>query len=113
MSSDGDKKENGKAAGGATPGRKPAGGEAGDPARARAAMIQAIETQIRNNDPPETREAFERLLQQGYPLEETLKLLASALVGELFGVLKNQSQYDHARYVANLQRLPKLPWEKD
>ena len=92
---------------------KPGNGKKGDPARARAAMLAAIETQIRSNDPPETRQTFERLLQEGYPLEEALKLLASALVGELFGVLKNESQYDHARYVANLQRLPKLPWEKD
>ena len=91
--------------------QKPGG--SGDPARARAAMIEAIEKQIRSNDPPEAREAFERLLQQGYPLEETLKLLAAALMGELFGVLKNNAPYDHARYVANLQRLPKLPWDKD
>jgi len=61
----------------------------GDPARMRAAMLEAIETQIRSNDPPETRQAFERLMQEGYPLEETLKLLASAMMGELFGVLKN------------------------
>jgi hypothetical protein len=92
---------------------KPGNGKKGDPGRARAAMLAAIETQIRSNDPPETRQTFERLLQEGYPLEEALKLLASALVEELFGVLKNESQYDHARYVANLQRLPKLPWEKD
>ena len=92
---------------------KPGNGKKGDPARARAAMLAAIETQIRSNDPPETRQTFERLMQEGYPLEEALKLLASALVGELFGVLKNQSEYDHARYVANLQRLPRLPWEKD
>ena len=92
---------------------KPGNGKKGDPARARAAMLEAIETQIRSNDPPETRQTFERLLQEGYPLEEALKLLASALVGELFGVLKNESQYDHARYVANLQRLPRLPWDKD
>ena len=91
----------------------PPNGEKGAPARARAAMLKAIETQIRSNDPPETRQTFERLLQEGYPLEEALKLIASALMGELFGVLKNETEYDHARYIANLQRLPKLPWDKD
>ena len=88
-------------------------GKRADPARARAAMLKAIETQIRSNDPPETRQTFERLMHEGYALDETLKLIASALVGELFGVLKNDSQYDHARFVANLQRLPMLPWDKE
>ncbi|OGA05301.1 MAG: hypothetical protein A3H35_05340 [Betaproteobacteria bacterium RIFCSPLOWO2_02_FULL_62_17] len=92
---------------------KPGNGKKGDPTRARAAMLEAIETQIRSNDPPETRRTFERLMQEGYTLDETLKLLASALVGELFGVLKNESEYDHARYVRNLERLPRLPWDKE
>ncbi len=40
-----------------------------------------------------------------------MKYIACALIGELFGILKNESKYDHERYVANLKRLPKRPWD--
>ncbi len=91
----------------------PANRKKGDPARARAAMLEAIETQLRSKDPPETRQTYERLMKEGFSRDQTMKLIACALVGELFGVLKNESKYEHARYAANLKRLPKLPWDKD
>ena len=40
-------------------------------------------------------------------------IVASALIGEVFGVLRNESSYDHARYVANLNALPRRPWDRD
>ncbi len=85
----------------------------GDPARARAALLGVIETQIASNDPPEAKEALDRLLAQGFSRDECLKYLASALIGELFGAIKGQSNYDQARYIANLKALPRLPWEKE
>ena len=85
----------------------------GDPARARAALLEVIENQIRLSDPPETGQTLERLLKLGYSREESLKYIGSALIGEVFGVLRNESKYDHARYVANLNALPKMPWDKE
>ena len=87
--------------------------QSGDPAKARAALLEVIETQIRLNDPPQTRQTLERLLKQGYSREECLKYIGSALIGEVFGVLRNESKYEPARYVANLNALPKMPWNKD
>jgi hypothetical protein len=90
-----------------------AAGKGGNQAKARAAILKAIETQIATNEPPETRQTYERLLKEGHSPEETLKLITCALIGELAGILKNDASYDHARYAANLRRLPKLPWDKD
>ncbi len=87
--------------------------EKGDPAKARAALLGVIETQIASNNPPETKQAFDRLLAQGFSRDECLKYIASALIAELFGAIKGQSNYDPARYIANLRALPKLPWEKE
>jgi hypothetical protein len=83
-----------------------------NPERARAAFLKAIEEQIRSSDPPETKQTYERLMKAGYSRNQTLKLIASALMAELYGVLKSDSPYDHARYVANLNKLPRQPWEK-
>ena len=85
----------------------------GDPERARLAMIEAIEAQLRTNDPPETRETLERLVKSGLSREEAMKAIAGALIREVFSVLKGGSTYDRERYVANLKRLPKRPWEPD
>lgn len=85
----------------------------GDPAKARAALLEVIENQIRSNDPPEAKQTLDCLLKQGFSREESLKYIACAFVGELFGVLKQESSYDHARYLANLKALPKLPWDEE
>ena len=84
-----------------------------DPARARAAMLEVIENQIRSNDPPQTSQTLKRLMSEGHSREDAMKYIACALSVELFGVIKSEAQYDHARYVANLERLPKLPWDEN
>ena len=91
----------------------PANRQPVDPERARAAFLAAIETQIRTKDPPETKQTLDRLMKDGFSREESMKFIACALIGELFGILKNESKYDHARYVANLKRLPKRPWDTE
>ena len=85
----------------------------GDPEVLRAALFEVIENQLRSNDPPETRETLDRLMRDGHTREEAMKLIGCALVGEVFGILKTQAPYDHARYVANLKRLPELPWDDE
>ncbi|MDA1117055.1 MAG: hypothetical protein O2979_03430 [Proteobacteria bacterium] len=84
----------------------------GDPKRARAAIEEVIENQIRNNDPPETRQTLDRLVGSGHPRAEAKRLIACALVSELFDVMKSEKPYDNARYLANLNRLPELPWDE-
>ena len=78
---------------------------------ARAAMLEVIETQISESDPPETAETMNRLLEAGYPRTEAIKYIGCALADEMLYVLKGEREYDHARYVQLLHRLPTLPWE--
>src|SRR3954469_18550162 len=85
-----------------------------DPARAervRKALLTAIEDQLKLGDPPEARETLARLLAQGHSKQKALQFIAFALVAEVTDVLRNNSAYNRERYVANLQRLPRLPWE--
>jgi siroheme synthase len=86
---------------------------AGKAERARAALLTAIDAQMKANDPPETLQTLVRLMEAGHSREQAMKLIASALIAEVTNVLRENSTYDRDRYVANLQRLPKLPWEKD
>lgn len=81
--------------------------------RAREVILEAVENQIRKNDPIEAKETLDRLIQSGQSREEALRLIAGVLANEMFNVMKSKSHFDNARYVANLARLPKLPWDEE
>ena len=85
----------------------------GNPEVLKATLFEVIENQLRANDPLETRETLDRLMSGGHTREEAMKLIGCALVSEIYDVMKTQAPYDNARYVANLKRLPELPWGND
>jgi hypothetical protein len=82
-----------------------------DGQRAGEAMIEAIENQLRDNDPPETRITLERLMSLGESRENAMRYIASALSVEVFEALKNESPYNEERYLTNLKDLPELPYD--
>lgn len=84
-----------------------------DNEKLRVAILEVIKAQIRNNDPPETKQALIRLQNQGFSEEETLKLIGYVVASEVFAVLKETRQYDKGKYIAALNSLPRLPWEKE
>ena len=80
-----------------------------DGQRAGEAIIEAVENQLRDNNPPETKKTLERLIAQGESRENAMRYIASALSVEIFKALKNHSPYNEKRYLKNLRALPKLP----
>jgi hypothetical protein len=74
-----------------------------------AAILEIVDTQLRDGAPPETRQTFERLIASGYTPEGARQLLAHVVVSEIFGVMASGERYDEARFVAALHRLPTLP----
>jgi hypothetical protein len=81
--------------------------------RLREAILEVINQQMKNNDPPETKLAFARLREEGFSEEETLKLIGYVVASEVFTVLKENRRYDKGKYISALNALPKLPWEKE
>ena len=79
--------------------------------RAGELVIQAIKEQIRLNDPPETKETFDRLRREGHAKEEIYQMLGCVLVSEMYEVLKQDRLFDRELYAQRLRALPKLPWE--
>jgi hypothetical protein len=77
----------------------------------RKLILEVVENQLRDNNPPATRETLERLLAEGIPHEEALNLIGCVVTSEIFDILKDQRPFDEKRYVEALRRLPKLPWD--
>lgn len=73
-----------------------------------AAVLEIVDTQLRDGTPPETRQTFDRLVSAGYTPEGARQLLAHVVVREIFTVMARGEPYDQARFVAALQRLPSL-----
>ena len=87
--------------------------ESDTPNAAGRAIIEAVEVQLEENDPPKVRKALKRLISEGIDREEALKYIACALSVEIFGVMKNSEPFNPIRYDTNLDGLPDMPWEDE
>jgi hypothetical protein len=76
-----------------------------------AAIMEAVNNQLRDSNPPETKETYDRLVASGISDKEARRLIAIALSTEMFEMLKNKKDYSQQRYIASLRKLPKLPWD--
>ena len=77
----------------------------------RRAILEVVENQMRDNNPPETRQTFDRLIGQGLSSEEAMRLIGCVVAAEIFEILERGSPFEMERYVAGLEALPSLPWE--
>ncbi len=78
----------------------------------KEAIFDIIENQLRENNPPITKETYDRLRSDGQTHEEAMKLIGCALSVELFEIMKNGELFNEQRYISNLEGLPELPWEE-
>ncbi len=72
-------------------------------------MLEIVKTQLKNLDPPETKQTYDRLISSGISDKEARRLLGCAVANEIFYVLKDQQPFDRARFVEALDKLPELP----
>ena len=75
----------------------------------RGEILEVVENQLRDNEPPETRATLTRLMTEGRSESEAKKLIGCVVVAEMFEVLRQNQDYDQDRYVAALAALPQIP----
>ena len=73
----------------------------------REALFEAIQNQIDNHKPKETKVTYERLLRAGYTREDAMRLIAFVLVKEMNDMLKANRPFHEMRYIKALKALPK------
>ncbi len=79
----------------------------------QAAIMKVVENQLRSNDPPQTRQTFERLIAAGHTEQEAKRLIACVVSAEIFDVLKKNEPFNLDRFVKGLNNLPTMPWEEE
>jgi hypothetical protein len=76
------------------------------------AIMRVVETQLRDNDPPETRLTLERLKAGGLTEKEAKKLIRGVAAIEICNIMEKKEPFQYQRYSEALKKLPKLPWEE-
>lgn len=79
--------------------------------RLNAAILEIVDTHLREGTPPETGQTFERLIAEGYSPHAALDLIGCVVVNEIVEVMQRSEPYDEARFVAALRQLPRMPWD--
>ena len=77
----------------------------------KAAFMEIVENQIRDNDPPETRQTLNRLIAQGISPENARLYIGQAVCVEVWDTLTNQRMFNEERFLRNLKNLPEEPEE--
>ncbi|BBP80132.1 hypothetical protein PHLH7_62360 [Pseudomonas sp. Ost2] len=79
---------------------------------AESTLVQAIENQIENDNPPAAKATFNKLTLVGYERDEILTLMAHVLATEIDAMLDDDRAFDTQWYEDALRALPELPPEK-
>jgi len=74
-------------------------------------IMEAVENQLRENDPPETAETLARLTQLGYSEMDAKKMIAQCIVVQIFNTIKRNMPSDNDAFVALLKALPEEPFD--
>ncbi len=77
------------------------------------AVIEIVENQLAENNPPRVKETLMRLMLEGVDREEAVQYIACALCVELVDVVNHQAAFNVQRYNNNLDALPEMPWAED
>lgn len=74
----------------------------------RKALINAVKFQVKENNPPETKQAYMRLLGEGISEKDVYIYLAQALSYDLFAMMRDTKSHDSKNYANLLAKLPNL-----
>lgn len=73
------------------------------------AFLEIVDRQLEADDPPQTRETFDRLVAQGISEADAKLYIAKVVAYETWEIMTNKKKFDEKRYLRNLKNLPHDP----
>ena len=73
--------------------------------RLKKLILGVVDNQLRDNDPPITRETLERLIAAGYSRQKAKERIAAVVVEHIYDILHDQKAFDLEKYEQDLSRL--------
>jgi hypothetical protein len=74
------------------------------------AVFEAINNQIRDNNPPETKQTYDRLMKEIKNHDEVMKYIGVVMMAEILDILKSRKPFNKKRYIGRLNKLPDISW---
>lgn len=73
--------------------------------RLKKLILEVVDNQLRDNEPPATKEVYEKLLKAGYSVSEAKEKIGAVVLEEIYDVMKENQPYDEKRYIAALEEM--------
>lgn len=73
--------------------------------RLKRIILEIVENQLRENDPPAARQAYQKLLDVGYSTREAKEKIGAVVLEEIYDVVKENQPYDEKRYRLALEEM--------
>ncbi|MCD6543421.1 MAG: plasmid pRiA4b ORF-3 family protein [Flavobacteriaceae bacterium] len=74
-------------------------------------LLEVVNEQMDNNDPPETAATFKRLINLDFSHLEAKMLIAQCVSFEMISVVTEGKPFNLKRFIKNLNKLPKIDFE--
>ncbi len=74
------------------------------------AVFEAINNQIQNDDPPQTKQTYDRLMKAIKNHDEVMKYIGVVMMAEILDILKSRKPFNKKRYIGRLNKLPDISW---
>lgn len=71
----------------------------------KKAILEVVENQIKENNPPITSQTLQRLLNDGYTKNEAKERIASAVVEQIYDILTYHKPFDEEKFNTTLKNI--------
>lgn len=73
--------------------------------RLKKLILEVVNNQLKDNDPPVTKQAYEKLLGAGYSASEAKEKIGAVVLTEIYDVMKENQPYDEKKYAEALNEM--------
>ena len=73
--------------------------------RMKKIILEVVDNQLRDNNPPMVREVYDRLIEEGYSTREVKEKIGAVVIDEIYDVMKENQPYDEKQYTDALKNI--------
>ena len=73
--------------------------------RLKSAFLDVVDNQLNENNPPETRQTLERLINLGYGEDKAKEMIGTVVTEEIYYVMKDDEPFNNERFIVGLKNL--------
>ena len=73
--------------------------------RLKRLVLEVVDNQVRDNNPPETKATLERLMKSGHSRKEAREMIGAAIATQIWEIMVQEAEFDEAKYSAELRKL--------